>query len=112
MIDILTTVCNKIGKTGDGPTKWTQSLVIALPKKGNLALCQNYRTISLISHPSKVMLKIILNTLQPQAEEIIPGEQAGFQSEKENHRTNIQFQEIHTASEESLPCLRRLQEGI
>ena len=51
-----------------------------LPKKGNLQLCQKYRTISLISHPSKVMLKIILNRLQPQAEEIIAEEQAGFRA--------------------------------
>ena len=49
--------------------------VITLPKKGNLQLCQNYRIISLISHPSKVMLKIILNRLQPQAEEIIVEEE-------------------------------------
>ena len=48
------------------------------PKKGNLQQCQNYRTISLISHPSKVMLKIILNRLKPQAEKIIAEEQAGF----------------------------------
>ena len=41
-------------------------------------MCQNYRTISLISHPSKVMLEILLNRLQPQAEEIIAEEQAGF----------------------------------
>ena len=80
MIDILATVCNKIWKTGDWPTTWTQSLVITLPKKGNLQLCQNYRTINLISHPSKVMLKIILNRLQPQAEEIIAEEQAGFRA--------------------------------
>ena len=51
-------------------TPWTQSLVITLPKKGNLQLCQNYRTISLISHPSKVMLNIILNRLKPQAENV------------------------------------------
>ena len=80
MIDILTTICNKIWKTGEWPTTWTQSLVITLPKKGNLQLCQNYRTISLISHPSKVMLKIILNRLQPQAEEIIAEEQARFRA--------------------------------
>ena len=42
--------------------------------------CQNYRTISLISHPSKVMLKIILNRLKPQAEKIIAKEQAGFRA--------------------------------
>ena len=80
MIDILTSICNKIWKAGEWPTTWTQSLVITLPKKGNLQLCQNYRTISLISHPSKVMLKIILNRLQPQVEEINPEEQAGFRA--------------------------------
>ena len=79
MTDILTTICNKIWKTGEWPTTWTQSLVITLPKKGNLQLCQNYRTTSLISHPSKVML-VILNRLQPQAEEIIAEEQAGFRA--------------------------------
>ena len=80
MIDILTAICNKIWKTREWPTTWTQYLVITLPKKGNLQLCQNYRIISLISHPSKVMLKIILNRLQPQAEEIIAEEQAGFRA--------------------------------
>ena len=78
--DILTAICNKIRRTGEWLTTWTQFLVIRLPKKGNLQLCQNYRTISLISHPSKVMLKIILNRLQPQAEEIIAEEQAGFRA--------------------------------
>ena len=80
MIDILTTICNKIWKTREWPTTWTQSLVITLPKKSSLQLCQNYRTISLISHPSKVMLKINPNRLQPQAEELIAEEQAGFRA--------------------------------
>ena len=52
--------------------------MITLPKKGNLLQCQNYRTISLISYPSKVMLKIILNRLKPQVEKIIAEEQAGI----------------------------------
>ena len=51
-----------------------------LPKKGNLQQCQIYRTISLISHLSKVMLKIILYRLKPQAEKIIAEEQAGFRA--------------------------------
>ena len=80
VITALTTVCNKIWQTGEWPTPWTQSLVITLPKKGNLQQCQSYRTISLISHPSKVMLKIILNRLKPQAEKIIVEEQAGFRA--------------------------------
>ena len=53
---------------------------LRLPKKGNLQQCQNYRKISLISHPSKAMLKIILNRLKPQAEKIIAEEQAGFRA--------------------------------
>ena len=78
MISALLTICNKIWQTGEWPTPWTQSLIITLPKKGNLQLCQNYRTISLPSHPSKVTLKILLNRLKPQAEKIIAEEQAGF----------------------------------
>ena len=77
VITALTTICNKIGQTGECPTPWTQSLVITLPKKGTLQQFQNYQTIRLISRPSKVMLKIILNRLKPQAE-IIAEEQAGF----------------------------------
>ena len=82
MIDVLTEICNRIWRTGEWPTPWTQSLIITLPKKGNLQLCQNHRTISLISHSSKVMLKVILNRLKPQAEEIIAEEQAGFRAER------------------------------
>ena len=59
---------------------WTQSFVFTLPRKGNLQQCQNHQTISLISHPSKVMLMIILNRFKPQAEKIIAEEQAGFRA--------------------------------
>ena len=51
-------------------------VVITLPKKGNLQQYRNYRKICLISHPSKVMLKILLNRLKPQAEKTIAEEQA------------------------------------
>ena len=80
VITALTTICDKIWKTGGWPTLWIQSLVIALPKKGKLQQCQNYRTVSLISHPSKVKLQIILNRLKPQVEKIIAEEQAGFRA--------------------------------
>ena len=79
VITALTTICNKIWQTGDWPTPWTQSLVITFPKKGNLKQSQNYRTISLISHPSKVMLRIILNRLKPR-----------LQSRKEHNRADLQ----------------------
>ena len=71
VITALRTICSKILQTGEWPTPWTQALVITLPKKGNLQQCQNYRTISFISHPSKVMLKNILNKLKLQVEKII-----------------------------------------
>ena len=80
VITVPMTICNKIWQTGEWPTPWTQSLVITLPTKGNLQQCQNYRTISLNIYPSKVMLKIILNRLKPQAEKIIAEEQAGFRA--------------------------------
>ena len=79
-ITALATIYNKIWQTGEWPTPWTQSLVITLPKKGNLRQCQNYRTISFISYPSKVMLKIILSRLKPQAEKITAEEKAGFRA--------------------------------
>lgn len=60
MISFLLNICNKIWQIREWPKPWTQS-VITLPKKGNLQLCQNYHTISLISHPSKVMLKFVMN---------------------------------------------------
>ena len=65
MIDVLTEICNRIWRTGERPTPCNQSLIITLPKKGNLQLYQNHRIISLISHSSKVMLKVILNRLNP-----------------------------------------------
>ena len=63
VVTALMTICNKMWQTGEWSTPWTQSLIITLPKKGNLQQCQNYRTISLICHQSKVMLKIILKDL-------------------------------------------------
>ena len=80
MIDVVTEICYRIWRTGEWPIPWTHSLIITLPKKGNLQLCQNYRTISLISHSSKVMLKVILKRLKHQAEEIIAEEQAWFRA--------------------------------
>ena len=80
VITALTTICNKIWQTGEWPTLSIQSLVITLPKKGNLQQCQNYKTIIVISHPSKVMLKIILNRLKPQEGKFIAEEQAGFRA--------------------------------
>ena len=78
MINMLLIIHNKIWQTGEWPAPWTQSLIITLPKKGKVQQCQNYHTICLISHPSEVILRILLNRLKPQAEEIIKEKQACF----------------------------------
>ena len=97
--NIVTPICIKIWQTGDWPTPRTQSMVITLPKKGNLQLCKNYRTISLINHPSKVMLKVILNRLKPQAEDIMAEEQAGFRA---GHSTTEQIFNLRILCEKYL----------
>ena len=80
MVTYVTAICQKIWEKKQWPTEWTQSLIIPLPKKGNLRQCQNYRTISLISHTSKIMLRVILNRLKKEAEEHLSEEQAGFRA--------------------------------
>ena len=51
-------ICQQIGKTQQWPQDWKRSVFIPIAKKGNAKECSNYRTIALISHASKVMLKI------------------------------------------------------
>jgi len=53
-------ICVAVWETGEWPEEWTFSTFIPLPKKGDLKLCENYRTIALLSHASKILLWIIL----------------------------------------------------
>ena len=78
LIKIFTTICQEIWKTKKWPDQWTKSLIIPIPKKGDSRKCSNYRTLSHIPHASKILLRIILNRLNPQAETILAEEQAGF----------------------------------
>ena len=74
----LTQICQKYLYNKIWPTQWTQSLVIPIPRKGDMNKYSNYRTLNLIYHSSKIFLKIILKRLKPQAKQIISEEQAGF----------------------------------
>ena len=58
-VKLLHSICQQIWKTQQWPQDWKRSVFIAVPKKGNAKECSNYRTIALISHASKVMLKIL-----------------------------------------------------
>ena len=63
-VKVLHSICQQIWKTQQWPQDWKMSVVIPLLKKGNAKECSSYRTISLISHASKVMLKILQARLQ------------------------------------------------
>ena len=63
-VKVLHSICQQIQKTQQWPQDWKRSVVIPIPKKGNAKECSNYRTIALISHASKVMLKILQARLQ------------------------------------------------
>ena len=77
-VKVLHSICQKIWKTQQWPQDWKSSVFIAIPKKGNAKECSNYRTIALISHTSKVMLKILQARLQQCVNRELPDVQAGF----------------------------------
>ena len=63
-VKVLHSLCQQIWKTQQWPQDWKRSVFIPIPKKGNAKECLNYCTIALISHASKVMLKILQARLQ------------------------------------------------
>ena len=63
-VKVLHSICQQIWKTQQWPQEWKRSIFIPIPKKGNAKECSNYCTIELISHTSKVMLKILQARLQ------------------------------------------------
>ena len=77
-VKVLHSVCQQIWKTQQWPKDWKGSVCISIPKKGNAKEGSNYRTIALISHTSKVMLKILEARLQQYMNREVPDVQAGF----------------------------------
>ena len=71
-VKVLHSICQQIWKTQQWPEDWERSVFIPIPKKGNTKECSNYRTIALISHASKVMLKILQARLQQYMNQKIP----------------------------------------
>ena len=63
-VEVLHSICQQIWKTQQWPQDWKRSVFIPIPKKGNAKKCSNYHAIALISHSSKVMLKILQARLQ------------------------------------------------
>ena len=75
---MLHSICQQIWKTQQWPQDWKRPVFIPIPNKGNAKECSNYCTIALISHTSKVMLKILQARLQQYMNCELPNVQAGF----------------------------------
>ena len=68
---VLHSICQQIWKTQQWPQDWKMSVFIPIPKKGNVKECSNYRTIALISHTSKVVLKILQQYVKYEFPEVL-----------------------------------------
>ena len=77
-VKVLHSICQQIWRTQQWPQDWRRSVFIPIPKKGNAKECSNYHTIALISHASKVMLKILQARLQQYVNCELPDVHAGF----------------------------------
>ena len=77
-VKVLHSICQQIWKTQQWPQDWKRLVFIPIPKKGNAKECSNYCTIALVSHASKVMLKILQARLQQYMNYELPDVQAGF----------------------------------
>ena len=73
VVKVLHSICQQIWKTQQWPQNWKRSVFIPIPKKGNAKECSSYCTIALISHASKVMLKILQARLQQYVNRELPG---------------------------------------
>ena len=91
-VKVLHLICQQIWKSQQWPQDWKRSVFILIPKKGNAKECSNYRTIALISHASKVMLKILQARIQQYVNRELPHVQAGF---RKGRGTREQIANIH-----------------
>ena len=82
-VKVMHSICQQIWKTQQWPQDWKRSVFISVSKKGNAKECSNYRTTALISHASKVMLKILQARLQQYVNRELPDVQAGFRKGRE-----------------------------
>ena len=91
-VKVLHSICQQIWKTQQWPQDWKRSVFIPIPKKSNAKECTNYYTIALISHASKVMLKMLQARLQQYLNQELPDVQTGF---RKGRGTKDQIANIH-----------------
>ena len=102
---MLHSICQQIWKTQQWPQDWKRSVFIQIPKKGNAIECSNYHTIAIISHTSKVMLKILQARLQQYMNLALLDVQADF---RKGRGTRNQIANIHWIIEKA----REFQKNI
>ena len=104
-VKVLHSICQQIWKTQQWPQGQKRSVFIPISKKGSAKECSNYHTIALISHASKVMLKILQARLQQYVNSELPDVQAGF---RKGRGTRDQIANIHWITEKT----REFQKNI
>ena len=104
-VKVLHSICQQIWKTQQWSQDWKRSVSIPIPKRGNPKECSNYCTIALISHTSKVMLKILQARLQQYVNRELPDVQAGF---RKGRKTRDQIANIRWIIEKA----REFQKNI
>ena len=77
-VRVLHSICQQIWKTQQGPQDWKRSVFTPITRKGSAKECSNYQTIALISHVSKVILKILQARLQQYVNQEVPDVQIVF----------------------------------
>ena len=97
-VKVLHSICQQTWKTQQWAQDWKRSVFIPITKKGNAKECPNYCTTALISHTSKVMLKILQARLQQYVNHELPDVQAGFRKGKRNQRSNCKHPLDHGKS--------------
>ena len=104
-VKVLHSICQQIWKTQQWPQDWKRSVFTPIPKRGNAKKCSKYHTIALISHTSKVILKILQARLQQYVNRELPDIQAGF---RKGRRTRDQIANIRWIIKKA----RELQKNI
>ena len=104
-VKVLHSTCQQIWKSQQWPQDWKRSVFISISKKGNAKECSNYRIITLISHASKAMFKILQARLQQYINRELPDGQTRFTKRR---RTRDQIANIHWIIEK----VRKFQKNI
>ena len=104
-VKVLHSICQQIWKTQQWLLEWKWSVFIPIPKKGNVKECSNHCTIALISHATKVMLKILQARLQQYVSCELPDVQAGF---RKGRGTRDQIDNIHWITEKARECQKNI----